>query len=197
MIKQLNLMLDGPGLVLFDPYLLAEFNDQHSITTTNLFDLFQHDSAIGDAVIQQGLILPIYTIPPLNYQIILNNSEQSSIRPDWIQVTTTPLPLAVGSHNKIIAADIYSLMEWDPLFYQEVAVSEALAPQAAAVVAAGNYAVIINGFAEREYIGRGPSNIGYELLLKPVDILPNIRSEQDVESFDFVLWQPGQSKTTE
>jgi hypothetical protein len=197
MIKQLNLLLDGPGIVIFDPYLLADFIDQHSITTRNLFELFQSESTIGDAVIKQGLILPIYTIPPLNYQIIFNDTDQSTIRPDWVQVTTTPLPLSISQHNKVVAADIYSLMEWDARFYQELATDEALSPQAAAIVASGNYAVVVNGFVDREYIGRGPTTIGYELLLKEVNSLPSIRSDQDVESFDFVLWHPGPSPIDE
>lgn len=194
MIKQFNLLLDGPGIVIFDPYLLAEFINQRNITTRNLFELFQNESSIGDAVINQGLILPIYTIPPLNYQIIINDSGKSSVQTEWIKVTTTPLPLTIGQHNKIVAADIYSLMEWDARFYQEVATGEDLAPQAAARVTSGNYAVVINGFVDREYVGRGPTTIGYELLLKPVNNLPSIKSDQDVESFDFVLWQPGHSQ---
>jgi hypothetical protein len=193
MLKQLNLMLDGPGIVIFDPYLLSEFLEQQGITTTNLFELFQRDTTIGDTVVHQGFVLPIYTIPPLNYQVILNDSGKSIIHPDWVRVTTTPLPLVVGPQSKLVAADIYSLMEWDADFYQQVVLSENLAPQAAAAVTAGTYAVTIRGFAEREYAGRGPTNIGYELVLEAVDTLPPIPAEQDVESFDFVLWRPTQN----
>lgn len=183
-------MLDGPGIAIFDPYLLAEFLAQQGIATANLFDLFQRDTTIGDAVVQQGLILPIYSIPALDYQVIFNDSGKSSVPPDWVRVKTTPFPLVVGPQSKLLAADIYSLMEWDSDFYQTVALDENLAPQVAATVTAGNYAVTIKGFAEREYAGRGPTNIGYELLLDAIDTLPAIPAEQDVESFDFVLWQP-------
>ncbi|WP_022824929.1 hypothetical protein [Hymenobacter norwichensis] len=194
MVKQLHLMLDGPGIAIFDPHLLADFLAQQGIATANLFQLFQRDTTIGDAVIQQGLVLPIYTIPPLDYQIILNDSGSSIVRTDWVRLTTTPFPLVVGCHNKLVVADIYSLMEWDAAFYQQMPLNETLAPQVAATVAAGNYAVTIKGFAERAYAGRGPTNIGYELLLNSVASLPSIMAEQDVESFDFVLWQPGQAK---
>jgi hypothetical protein len=160
-----------------------------------LFQLFNQDSAIGDEVIKQGVILPIYTIPPIDYQIVVNEGESSSVRSDWVRFTTPPFPLTVGECNKIVVADIYSIMDWEPAFYQKLHLDGPKAPQAATKVSAGKYSVVVKGFTEREYVGRGPKNIGYELLLEKVAMLPVVAQDVDIESFNFVLWQPGKPMT--
>ena len=183
-------MLDGEGIVFFDPYVLADFIKEKDISTSNLFQLFNQDSLTGDEVIKQGIILPIYTIPPIDYQIVIN-TENSVIKSEWLEFSASPFPLVIGENKKIVAADISSIMDWDAEFYQKLAMDGPKAPQAATSVPAGKYSVVINGYSEREYTGRGPKNIGYELLLNPVAVLPIIAQDVDIESFNFALWKPG------
>lgn len=193
MVKHLEIMLDGPGIVLFDPFTLDAFVKERGITKPNLFQLFIDEPTVGDEVIRQGIILPIYTIPPIDYQIILNDSGTSAARPDWVRLTTTPFPLIIGSPGRVVAADIYSIMDWEASFYQKLPIAGPKAPQAAAEIPSSKYSVTIKGFVERNYTGRGPQNIGYELLFEQVENLPLVPQEADVESIDFTLWEPGQS----
>ena len=195
MVKHLELMLDGPGIVFFDPFVLTDFLNEKQITSQNLFQLFNDKPAIGDEAIKRGIVLPIYTIPPIDYQIILNDTGVSEVRKDWAKFTTTAFPLEISINGRLVAADIYAIMEWEAAFYQELPLNGPKAPQAVIMVPQGRYSVIIKGFVERNFIGRGPKNIGYELLLEKVEELPTISQQADSDSFDFTLWQPGQSST--
>lgn len=192
MVKHLEIMLDGPGIVFFDPFVLDAFVKEKGITKSDLFQLFIDEPIVGDEAIRQGIILPIYTIPPIDYQIIINNSSTSAVRPDWVRLTTPPFPLAIGSSGRLVGADIYSIMNWDASFYQKLPMDGPKAPQVAAEIPSSKYSVTIKGFVERNYTGRGPKNIGYELLFEKVEKLPFLPQKADVESVDFVLWQPGQ-----
>lgn len=184
-------MLDGQGIVVFDPYALAEFVQQQQLANSNIFQRFLDDPTVGDEAISRGLILPIYTIPAIDYQIFLNDSQTSAIEPDWLRFTTPSFPLTISS-GKIVAADIYSIMDWDAEFYQNMPLNGPKSTQAATEWEAGNYSVTINGFSERNYVGRGPKNIGYEFLLQKVSTLPPVAKDTDIEDFDFVLYKPGQ-----
>lgn len=190
MTKQFDLLIDGPGIVFFDPYVVAAFLSKRKLATTDLFQLFLDDPTLGDEVITQGIILPIYPIPPIDYQVIINNTSTSSIRPSWLRLTSPPLPLTVGQQGKLVAADMYALMEWDTNFYQAVTDPGCLAPQAATALHPGQYKALINGFVEQEYEGRGPKNIGYELLLERVETLPLLPPAFESDSIDFALWHP-------
>ncbi|MFD1875561.1 hypothetical protein [Hymenobacter bucti] len=192
MLKQFDLLLAGPGIVFFDPFLLDDFVRQKQVASPNLFPSFLDEPAISKAVAQAGLLLPIYDIPPLDYQIVLNTSERSVIRAEWVRFTTSPFSLTVGQQGRLVAADAYALMEWDATFYQELGCDGPLAPQVATAMMPGNYQVRIKGFAERDYRGRGPKNIGYELLLDSVAELTIRPEELDTPEVDFVLWRPGQ-----
>ena len=192
MRKQFDLLIEGPGIVFFDPYLLDDFVRTKQVASPNLFPSFLDEPAIRKAVAQAGLLLPIYDIPPLDYQIVLNTSGSSVIRAEWMRFTTPPFSLTVGQQGRLVAADAYALTEWDATFYQELGCDGPLAPQVATAMKPGNYQVRITGFAERNYSGRGPANIGYELLLTSVTELPIQPEGLDTPEVDFVLWHPGQ-----
>ena len=184
-------MLDGQGIVVFDPYLLAAFVQQQQLTETNLFQRFLDDPEIGDEAINRGLILPIYTIPAIDYHIILNDSTTSVVESEWKRFTTPAFPLAISS-GKVVVADIYSIMDWDAEFYLELSLDAPQSTQVATDCESGYYSVSINGFSERNYVGRGPKNVGYEFMLQKVNTLPIISKDTNIESFDFVLYKPGE-----
>jgi hypothetical protein len=192
MLKQFELVLEGPGIVFFDPYLLADFIQQNQVAAPPLIPSLLDEPALRQQVAQAGLLLPIYAIPPLDYQIVLNTSGSSGVRADWVRFTTPPCWLTVGPQGRVVAADVYSLTEWDATFYQELGCDGSPAPQVATEMMPGYYQVIIRGFAEREYAGRGPKNIGYELCLDRVEALPILPEALALMDVDFVLWHPGQ-----
>ena len=191
MLKQLDLMLDGQGIVVFDPYLLAEFVQQQQLVDSNVFQHFLDNPKVGDEAISRGLILPIYTIPAIDYQIILNDSTTSAVEADWKRFTTPAFPLTIRS-AKVVVADIYSIMDWDAEFYLDMPLDGPESTRVATEWESGDYSVTINGFSERNYEGRGPKNIGYEFLLQKVSTLPRISKDIDIETFDFVLYKPGE-----
>lgn len=189
MVSKFEITLESAGIAIFDPFVLDNFLQERKINNTNLFDFFLENPQIGDEMIQQGIILPIYSIPPLDYQIIVNDQLESVIEKEWHKFTTTPFPLSVNS-NKIVVADIYAIMDWEPNFYKELAVGnqEGGGAQSAATVDAGLYAVTINGFCESNYSGSSPKNKGYELLLRKVVSLPKIDASVDIDDFNFVVF---------
>lgn len=191
MLKKFEIVLDGPGIILFDPYLLAEFVQQYQLGDTNLFQQFKQNTQVGDEAVRQGVILPIYTIPAIEYQIVISDSSESSVEADWVRFTTSPFPLTIGN-GKLVVSDIYGIMDWDAEFYKIMAVDVSECPQVATELESGKYSVVIKGFSERNYVGRGPKNIGYKFLLQKVEELPVLQESMNNESFDFVLYRPGQ-----
>ena len=191
MLKKFEIVLDGPGIILFDPYLLAEFVQQYQLGDTNLFQQFKQNTQVGDEAVRQGVIFPIYTIPAIEYQIVISDSSESSVEADWVRFTTSPFPLTIGN-GKLVVSDIYGIMDWDAEFYKIMAVDVSECPQVATELESGKYSVVIKGFSERNYVGRGPKNIGYKFLLQKVEELPVLQESMNNESFDFVLYRPGQ-----
>lgn len=191
MHKQLEIMLEGEGLVVFDPYVLADFVQQHELTDTNLFQYFLDNPKVGNEAIAKGVILPMYNVAPIDYQVIFNDSLESAVESDWIRFTTPAFPLTISS-GKVVVADVYSVMEWDADFFQQMPLDGPQAPQVATHWDADSYSVTINGFNERNHTGEGPENIGYEFCLQKVAVLPAAPTDINMEGFDFILSEPGE-----
>ena len=71
------------GMVLFDPLVLVNFIQSKGIKDSNLLDYFIQNLEVGNEAINEGIILPVYTIEIWDYEIIVNLEEESKINPEW------------------------------------------------------------------------------------------------------------------
>jgi hypothetical protein len=187
MISKFKITLESTGMVGFDPLVLTRFVEDNNITSLDLFEYFLANPQVGEEAIKQGVVLPIYSIPPLDYQIIINNGDESIIRPEWQKLTTPAFPLKIES-EKMVVADIYAIMDWDSTYYQELTPGGEGQAQAAVKIKSGLYQVIINGYCENSYLGSSPENKGYEFCLKEVRVLPKIDTSLDIDDINFVVY---------
>jgi hypothetical protein len=182
-MNEFVLELNGSGIVLFDPVSVEQFCTENNITTDNIMDHFMENPSAGDKAIKEGIILPVYTIPPLNYSVRLQ-TDKTLIPDNKMKFSYPSFPLSVIS-GKLIAADIYAIMEWDAAYYKALKAGAPEFPtQFAYLTEPGNYAVDINGFYEKN---NGNEYKGYEFVLKKMDHLPEIDTEKDIDSYNYNL----------
>lgn len=186
MNTQFELTLSNVGFTVFDPLVLEDFVRQNDLSG-DLFDSFTRNPVVGDRVIREGIVLPVYSIPPLDYQLVITFNASSRVEQDWVKFTTQPFPLVVTSGN-LVASDIDALLNWDYNFYNSIDVSTEKRTQNAFVMQPGNYKVVIVGFCEKTWTGSGPINKGYELLFSQVSKLPIINNDVDSDSTNYIVY---------
>ena len=54
--------------------VLTNFIKREGIKTKNLLDLFIENHKLGEMVINEGILYPIYSIPELDYSLIVSYS---------------------------------------------------------------------------------------------------------------------------
>lgn len=121
MTNKLQLTLNMQGIVIFDPASLNRFVKEKGIVTLDLVTYFYENEPVGEEVISQGIIIPIYPIPDIDYTIYINNkdSDKPIISEEWkIFETERLFPLQVSS-GKLVVSDIESIIYWDPNFYMD------------------------------------------------------------------------------
>ena len=173
-MKEFNISLEFQGLCLFDPKVLTDFLSDKGIYTKQVFDYFINNPEIGKKVINEGVILPIYSIPELNYKIICSIEDINLIPKEWEVFNIKEFGLKVRS-NTIIISDIYNIMNWDEpdffLTYQENYQNK---------TDSNDYFELENGFYNINIIGfrEADSNkspfdleIGYKFIFKKVEKL--------------------------
>jgi hypothetical protein len=176
------LELNGSGIVIFDPANLEAFCNQHDITSDDIFDFFMSHPEVGDLAIKTGVVIPVYTIPALNYRIMIRQDEASAVNKQDMKFSYGGFPLQVTS-GKIVVADIYAIMEWDAAYYKSVSTDKIDFPtQAAAVIAPGKYDIQINGFSNT-----AKNEKGYEFVFRSVDTFPAIDTEKDIDAYNYDL----------
>ena len=127
--------------------------------------------------VNKGIILPIYSILAEDYNIIITDNLLNEPLSKYDLFKYGPFPLNI-TNNKIVISDIYALIRWDSLFYQNLQPHKKESfSQYAIVLENGNYSVDIIGFFESE------SNFGYKIILSKVDLLPSIKG--DIDSFNY------------
>lgn len=173
MFYKTKISLSLQGMVLFDPLILANFVHSEGIKSTNLLDFFIQNPKVGNKAINEGVLLPIYTIEIWDYEIIVNLEEESKIDPKWkLFKTPYPFPLRVES-EKIIISDIYAIMNWKPDYYLNFpSKDERIGVDDSFIIPKGNYSVDILGFRNN----LNPEECGYEFFFKKVSLLPFIEN---------------------
>ena len=82
MISKIDLLLSNVGFAVFDPDVLQLFTTNNNLSA-NLFDDFQRHSTVGEEAIRSGIVIPVYSIPPLDYQIIINVGQPATTPDSW------------------------------------------------------------------------------------------------------------------
>jgi hypothetical protein len=176
-----RIQLEFSGLAIFDPYNLNNFCIRHNISVSNLMDFFIKNPLIGDSAISEGIILPIYSILTEDYNIVISDNtakRQPLMEHDLFEYKSFPLSVI---NNKLVISDIYSLIEWDSLFYQNIQPYEKETfSQYAISLENSNYSVDIIGFFEDK------NNFGYRLVFNKVVSLPAVKGDSDSYNFNVV-----------
>ena len=187
MLQHQNITLEMPGMVLFDPLTLAALIDQRQIKTMDLLQYFNDYPEVGDAAIAQGCLLPIYTIPAWDYQLVFNDGGAFSTQPPLLAtVLDVVLPLKITS-GTLIAADLSGLMAFDLDYYLHFPpAQERLGMDADVRLAPGNYAVRVAKFIDRQDRDVEHRACGYEFLLRQVASLPAM-AEIDIDDIAYAI----------
>lgn len=173
MLQRQKITLETPGMVLFDPATLTAFIDQQQIKATDLLQYFNDYPEVGDAAIRQGYLLPIYTIPMWDYQLVFNDTDTISTPVHLIDaVLDVVLPLKITS-GTLIVTDLFGIMEFDLDYYLNFPPpEERLGLDAEVRLEAGNHAVRVVKFIDRQDSDPEHRACGYEFLLQKVASLP-------------------------
>ncbi|WP_019636956.1 hypothetical protein [Paenibacillus fonticola] len=78
---------------------LSSFIQEKKIINTDLISYFNQYEVVGEDAIKQGVIVPIYPIPNLDYTIVIKKEYDSStsVPMDWRIFKTEPFPLKISS----------------------------------------------------------------------------------------------------
>ena len=187
MLEQQKIMLQTPGMALFDPATLSRFMAAHGIEATDLLQYFNDHPAVGDAAIRQGCLLPIYTIPAWDYQLVFNDTDAISTPAHLIDaVLDVVLPLTISS-GTLIVTDLSGIMAFDLDYYLNFPPpEERLGLDAEVKLEAGNHAVRVVKFMARQDRDLEHRACGYEFLLKKVASLPAL-AHIDVDAIPYAM----------
>ena len=188
-VIKFKLMLYAPGIVMFDPLTLNNFLEKYNIVETDLLKFFSYNEKIGQDVISQGCIIPIYEIPELDdyYQIIINPEQGNTLISEENHIfITNPFPLHVSSGNLIIS-DISAIIDWDKNYYlhYESIKNNSYDNCSSVQMSKNNYSVRITGY----YGGNVKSNIefGYIFNFSATEKLPRFDFTKSIDEYNFVV----------
>lgn len=185
MIQETRISLNLSGMVLFDPIVLDEFANTYKIQGKDILEELINNPMVGNAAINEGILIPIYSITPWDYDVIVNIGRESCINPDWV-VYKNPFsfPLRIIS-GQLIVSDIYSLLEWNKEYYinfppknERVGVDDDFN------IPSGIYSVDIIGFSDSSNLDLENRKCGYEFILNSVEKLPSIK-DVNINQFNF------------
>lgn len=187
MLQYQKIMLQTPGMALFDPATLAHFLAGHGVEATDLLQHFIDFPCLGDAAIAQGCLLPIYPIPAWDYTLAFNDGGDSATAPALVDaVLPASLPLAITS-GRLIVTDLLGLMDFDLVYYlQFPPAQERTGADAEVELAPGNYAVQVLKFIDRADPDVEQRQCGYEFLLRQVAVLPALAGLA-IDALDYAI----------
>jgi hypothetical protein len=170
-----KLLVQNPGLVLFDPVGLATFLDRHHVPGPDVLARLQQDVALGQQALALGVLLPVYSIAPWDYRIHLTVAVQPTVPAAWVLFAYPGFVLHVTS-GRVLVSDIWALLNWHPDAYLQpdrsplppaYARTLTFRPTQAVPVPNGRYRVTLVGFCERQNADLDTRPCGYEFLLVP------------------------------
>jgi hypothetical protein len=169
----INLLVQTPGLVLFDPVVLHTFLNHHHLPGPNVLASFQQDAALGQQALAQGVLLPVYSIAAWDYYLRVTLAAQPTVPAEWVLFNYPGFVLHVTS-GRVLVSDIWALLNWHPTTYLQTerpplppayASTQQFTPTQAVPVPNGRYRVTLVGFCERQNADLDTRPCGYEFLL--------------------------------
>lgn len=187
MIQQQKIILQTPGMALFDPATLARFVSDHGIGATDLLQHFIDFPELGDAAIAEGCVLPVYSIPMWDYELVFNQGGGIATAPALVDaVLPALLPLTITS-GTLIVTDLFGLMDFDIEYYRHFPpAQERTGVDAAVQLAPGSYAVQVVKFIDKSSADIEHRRCGYEFLLNKVGVLP-AAAGVDIDQFPYAI----------
>jgi hypothetical protein len=154
--------VDGNGIVLFDPLVVARWRPNLA-EGADLFTLLVTTDA-GDEALEAGVFVPILAIDDGGYRVVVRSPDEPPGIDGQLVVENGTFPLAVA--RDVVVADLAVLRHWLP----EVGWTRIpLAP--------GSYGVTVRGMRRMSPDGKRLDEMGYELVAKPEPHLPPVTGE--------------------
>jgi hypothetical protein len=172
-MTEVKIMTQTPGLVVFDPTVLADFIDSHQVPVPNVIESFSHNPGLGNEAVATGCLLPIYSIPAWDYHVRITEATKPTIPAEWVLFETPFFVLQVTS-GRVLVSDIWAIMNWEAATYlkygrQPTAASYTAANEFSVTepvdVHNGRYQVTLVGFCDQQNQDVETRPCGYELLL--------------------------------
>ena len=165
-------MTQTPGLVVFDPVVLADFIARRQVPVPNVLASFNQDPSLGRAAMAAGCLLPIYSIPAWDYRVRVTQANVPTVPADWVLFETPAFVLQVAS-GRVLVSDIWALLNWEAatyLYYGSQPVAARYAAMefevtASILVPNGRYQVTLIGFCDQRNQAVETRSCGYELVL--------------------------------
>jgi hypothetical protein len=180
MEKECRVALEQPGLVVFDPVLLADFISREKISEPDIFHAFVNNPALGDKAIEKGMILPLYPVEIADYRIRFCETPSARLTRRF---SYGGFPLRCDS-GMLVVSDIYAIIDWEAEFFRNYAVHYKDRSQTndMAKITPGLFSVTVNGFFDD-----AKEEAGYELVLQRVERLPKRDRNKDIDAYDFSI----------
>jgi hypothetical protein len=171
-MTEVKIMTQTPGLVVFDPVVLADFIASRHVPVPNVLESFSHDPSLGNEAIAQGCLLPIYSIPAWDYRVRLTEAARPTVPAEWVLFETPSFVLQVTS-GRVLVSDIWAIMNWESdtyLHYGDQPIDAKYATNEFKVtkrvnIPNGRYQVTLIGFCDQQNLDVETRPCGYELLL--------------------------------
>lgn len=183
-MKQFILDLEFQGIVIFDPLVLVNFLKEEKITDADIFQYLIDNPLIGKKVMEEGIIYPIYSIPPYEYDIHMSNAnyENQNIS-NYIKVFEyKKFGLKVES-GFLIISDIFAIMDWDnPNFflnYKEL-YDQKNDTNDFFELKNGKYLVEINGLKKKS-----KNEYGYNIIFHETNEIPSLDDSIDIDMINY------------
>lgn len=172
-MREVKIMVQTPGLVLFDPAVLAEFISRHQVPLPNVLESFSHDPKLGNEAMSTGSLLPVYSIQAWDYHIRVTEANQPSVPADWVLFSYPAFVLQVVN-GRALVSDIWAILNWDTDLYlnygsqpidERYATSNEFKVTESVAVPNGFYQVTLVGFCDNQNPDIEARSCGYEFLL--------------------------------
>lgn len=158
---------DFNGIVVFEPYRLANFFGGSIAPGTDLFRMFRTSEA-GDEVLKAGIVIPILAIDDAGYSLEFFINEESKRPTSEIKFTNGIFPLHV--ERRLVAADLAVFKEWE----EDTDWIDVPVPT-------GIYAAQVRGFRARNEQGV-IIDCGYEIVLETTNKMPALSGTTDINA---------------
>lgn len=173
-MKTFDLTVDFNGIVLFDPDRLETFFGGRIDPGTDLWTRFTTTDD-GDAVLSQGIVVPILGLNDGTYDVIVRHEAEASPVSDPVIVENGVFPLQVD--RRAVLCDLAVFLDWErDVGWHDAAVDPA------------SYGVTVCGFRAIED-GR-VVRCGFEFVLARAEALPDLTASLETDMQVLTLDRP-------